>query len=141
MAGTWGRQSQGGHSRACGHSEPAKPAEVGASGTSPGSRPYPALLEASSNGLLDTHGSRFELRSAGLRIESVYCQLVRRNLVMEMDGHERETRTQRRIEPDRSDHRAPSRADPDLVAFTQAVSYAVLRREIESLATAEWRPV
>src|SRR5438876_7013818 len=67
--------------------------------------------------LLDPDRGRLELRRSGLRISGVDRQEVRRNVVLEMERHERETGPKRLVEADRDIDLATAGHDPHALAL------------------------
>ena len=77
--------------------------------------------------LLDPDGRRLELGRAGLRVGGVDGQQVGRDVVLEVEGHERQPRPERLVDPDRDLDLAAARDDPDALAVGQPVGRGVLR--------------
>ena len=72
--------------------------------------------------LLDADRRRLELGRAGLRIGRVDRQEVGRDVVLEVERHERQARPQALVDPDRRLDLAPARDDADALALGQAVA-------------------
>ena len=91
--------------------------------------------------LLDPDRRRLELGRAGLRVGRVDRQQVRRDVVLEVERHERQPGPQRLVDPDRRLDLAAPRDDPDALALGQAVGRGVLGRDVERLAAPQRRGV
>src|SRR5947208_15809914 len=84
--------------------------------------------------LLDADRGRLELGSAGLRVGRVDRQEVRRDVVLEVEGHERQTGSERLVDPYRYLDLATPRHDAHDLAGRQIEGRRVLRRDVERLA-------
>src|SRR6185369_7889160 len=91
--------------------------------------------------LVDPDRSRLELGRAGLGVDRVDRQEVRRDVVLEVEGHEREARPERLVDPDRRLDLAAARRDTDELAVGEAQPRRVLRRDVERLAASQRRRV
>ena len=82
--------------------------------------------------LLDPDRGRLELGGAGLRVGRVDRQEVRRDVVLEVEGHERQPGPQRLVDPDRRLDLAATRDDPDALAVGAARSASASSGEMSS---------
>ena len=82
--------------------------------------------------LLDPDGGGLELGRAGLRVRGVDRQQVRRDVVLEVQGHERQPGPQRLVDPDRHLDLAAPRDDPDPLAVGQPVARSASSGEMSS---------
>ena len=73
-------------------------------------------------------------------VASMVSRLVG-DVVLEVEGHEREARPERRVEPDRRLDRAAPRHDPDALALGEPSALGVLGRDVERLAAPQRRGV
>ena len=74
-------------------------------------------------------------------VASIVSRLTARDLVLEVQGHERQARPERRVDPDRDLDLAAARDDPDDLAVGQAVGRRILGARVEALAAAQRRGV
>jgi len=80
-----------------------------------------------------------EFRCSGLGVHGVNRQIIRRYLLVKMDGEKRQSRPQSRIEPHWRNHGSAPRTHAYFFALTDLVALAILWRKINRRPPTERR--